>query len=70
MFPNLKPVLPGRENDPAFLLVDLKMADKKVGKIIDNANGKANNTYSTLTVAVLLTRTQTVRPRPESRGQR
>jgi hypothetical protein len=32
LFPNLKPVLLGRENGPAFSLSGSKMADKKGGK--------------------------------------
>jgi hypothetical protein len=30
LFPNLKPVLPGWENGPAFSLVGLKMAERKI----------------------------------------
>ncbi len=32
LFPNLKPVLPDRENGSGFLLIGLKIADKKGGK--------------------------------------
>jgi hypothetical protein len=42
LFPNLKPVLPGRVNSPTFSLSGLKMADKK-----DNHGRKNVNFYAT-----------------------